>query len=665
MINKMAFRTDKEHSKWDQIQKAGSTPIEKILKGEATSSDIKALGDLIAKQHTEASKVFEAGIQGAEATADAIIDKMNKERIEIGKRPLTQKSQERLFKQTFQRVLSASAEDIIGSIHDLIDEKFDDLGEELTTSNKSLIEAAFEKLANLKLAKKDEEKKTDNSLDRGSAYSVWRKSARPQSLPDDAVPSIVDKVVALTAKVDEVQKTADKTLKHAEEADDLGEELSDPSPSPTIGPATSLIGKLRDKLLKKRSYFDRDDDQFHNMQSLLAKYGAKKDKDVKSDVKAAYLADPSLNSKFPLKIAIAHALKQNSDARRKAEDHWKELKADYNGDNDDKNANSWLRRLKGMFGFGKKDRDRDGLGGGWVKNLGKVLLLTLLNPEILTTVSKMIAKYLNFDTISDFVASSWKEIKEGGSKTMDWIIEKIQNFFHPNTKAAVPKTSEDVAKVTASVQKESAIPANATPASAATAVRDLEPRIEQTKRKLAAAQAAAAKNPSSDNQMVVSHLSQRLAILQNQLAAYKTKIPGGSTYGATPTQVTANVGTGTNGGVVPMPDNTVGKFQKPGKSSTVGGEQIPTTRANAMSSASSVDPQTILNNSSARPQVQSASPLNFKDGVIVPPADSSTQGGGGQSPSSSTTSTSTVSISSFGFGSGDDTLNILNMGLMA
>ncbi len=85
----MVFRSDKEKSKWDQLQAAGSVSIERIVSGKALPGDITNLSKLVEKQHKGAQKIFDDGIASAEATADALLDKMNEERLALGKTVLS------------------------------------------------------------------------------------------------------------------------------------------------------------------------------------------------------------------------------------------------------------------------------------------------------------------------------------------------------------------------------------------------------------------------------------------------------------------------------------------------------------------------------------------------------------------------------------------------
>ncbi len=126
------FRTEHESKKWDAISATVSQPLEHMLAGKATPDDLSKIGAALRKYDDLAAKLFEQGIESAEATADAVIDQLNAERIALGKAPISAKAHDRLFKSTFQKVMAASTEDIIGSITDHFDEQLADVKTDLS-----------------------------------------------------------------------------------------------------------------------------------------------------------------------------------------------------------------------------------------------------------------------------------------------------------------------------------------------------------------------------------------------------------------------------------------------------------------------------------------------------------------------------------------------------
>jgi len=137
-------RPTKQKAKWDEIQANAASSLDAILKAPDAST-------AMAKYESLAKTIFEEGIKNAEATADAIIDKMNKERVEKGKKPLTTKAQDRMFNVTVKSVLEESLPDILGTIKDTLKE----LGQEEPDRS------AFDRVRNLVSASDDDTKSED------------------------------------------------------------------------------------------------------------------------------------------------------------------------------------------------------------------------------------------------------------------------------------------------------------------------------------------------------------------------------------------------------------------------------------------------------------------------------------------------------------------------
>ena len=112
------IKSDKEKAKWAKIQSQAASGLDAILKAPDANEAMQ-------KYEALAKTIFDEGIKNAESTADTILDKMNQERIDKGKKPLSEKAQERMFNVTLKSVLEESLPDILHNIEDTLS----DLGE--------------------------------------------------------------------------------------------------------------------------------------------------------------------------------------------------------------------------------------------------------------------------------------------------------------------------------------------------------------------------------------------------------------------------------------------------------------------------------------------------------------------------------------------------------
>lgn len=108
----------RQQSKWDSLQDSGKSHIDKILSGKSTETDLQALSQLLSQQHELAGQIFDQGVEDAVQTANTIVKKLDDERIAQGKKPLTEKAQDRVFQKTFKDVMAQAVEDILGQVHD-------------------------------------------------------------------------------------------------------------------------------------------------------------------------------------------------------------------------------------------------------------------------------------------------------------------------------------------------------------------------------------------------------------------------------------------------------------------------------------------------------------------------------------------------------------------
>lgn len=108
----------REQRKWDSLQDIGQSHIDKILSASGTEADLTALSNILNEQHELAGQIFDQGVEDAVTTANAIVKRMDDERVAKGKKAMSDKMQDRMFQRTLKDVLATSIEDILGQIHD-------------------------------------------------------------------------------------------------------------------------------------------------------------------------------------------------------------------------------------------------------------------------------------------------------------------------------------------------------------------------------------------------------------------------------------------------------------------------------------------------------------------------------------------------------------------
>lgn len=352
---------------------------------------------------------------------------------------------------------------------------------------------------------------------------------------------------------------------------------------------------------------------------------------------------------------VQQALTDNAVLRTRAQTEWDRFNQREQGEDqqEDKRSSNWMRKLKLLMGNRKEKSKTDAGGSGFWSTMAKTLLLALLHPQLLKTIGDTVAKYLNFDSITTFLADQWESVKNGGGKVVDYIISKVKGFFSGPTAAektaAVPSSSNKAA-IIANVAKDSVIGADVTKERATRMVPLIQKQIDGAQVDLAKAKADVAKNPNQDNKIKLSHKTQRLLILQGQLASFQARAAGQ----AQPAPNTAAI----SAAISSLPEDTKAAS---GATATPAQTKIASAPGPAAPTAQQI----------SEAALPSATKIEFDDMPQFSPGQSfddpdrddvaMQQGGGGAGGGSFTP----ININSFGFNSGDDQLNLLNLGAIA
>jgi hypothetical protein len=349
-----------------------------------------------------------------------------------------------------------------------------------------------------------------------------------------------------------------------------------------------------------------------------------------------------------------------------------------------------------------KDKAKDSLQGkGWLGKLLYGLLLTITNPQLIQTISDAISKYLNFETISKFITDTWDDIKEGGSKALDWVIDKVMSLLGKSSPKGIDanKLSADAAKAVNAVN----IPANSTVEDAKRQIPVIQGLIAENRQKTSEAYAKRAallkdgKPVPAEIEDVINQSPIQNGIYNKFLKQYQALIDGGGTSSSyngapignaaslagppppAPSGSVANAASmaGPGGGGAPAGGGSAGgPMTAPagGGTGTAGSDIQPaggskpvplsTVAATGGSSVAAITQTSKDATSTAKTEVAPAATPVYKDGVTIEenkqPAALAQQGGAQKQ-----STTNSVSIHDFGFNSGDDSLNALNMGMMS
>lgn len=410
------FKTEKEAQKWNTISKTISIPFSKIAAGSALPTDIKAVSTLLKNYDALAAKLFDECIESASKTADTIVDKLNQERIQLGKTPMGAAAAEKQYKKTLQEVLVASADDTIGVLQDHFSGELDSATTSISEDMKTQLVGIFDKLKGF--------------------------TGEPAERESTTKPTVAGKV------------PRPKRTKYKEADEDAEDVDYTEEPNGLAGNLKKLKG-----FLANTQYEERKRDQAKSTIQKL--FGVSSTKDITAKVMKQNETNPELRTRVSVNKQIQLALAKNLELKKQFDALWKA----------DRQAKGigWVNKVKLFLG-----KDRQWLDDNWLVNkyrsakfgltnnalvgaykvttgfvsdkykngkrmfgkaksvadsIGPALMLALAAPQLISSIADEVSKVLNFKTIADFLSNSWKFLTDSGGQAIDWVVKKIKDYF--------------------------------------------------------------------------------------------------------------------------------------------------------------------------------------------------------------------------------------------
>lgn len=548
----------RNQSKWDSLQDAGQTHIDRILAGRGTKEDIDAISKLLADQHELAGQIFEQGVEDAVRTANQVVDGLERKRTEAGKRGLTDRAQERLFNRAFQDVMSQAIDDILGQVHD-----------------------EFE--------------------------------AQDQAIRD-RVESVLERIRAMPTPT---QVAPEGPRRPADRL--LGPQVTSEATETSEPQGRSLMDRMLDR--QERAEAQRTE----VMQMIRETAGAIRDRVT------------SLYDRF------SRSNEENEEEKRAA---------------------IWMRRLKAMFSPFRSAWHKAKSGASKAQDLlemiGKPLMLAVMNPQLIQTITDEVSKILNFDNISKFVDSTWEETKKIGTDSLDWILDKVKNLLGFGSKKDKPATKTDtVAKAAQSSQKVTELPKEISPAEAKAKLPVQQSGLAQAQKQLETATARYKQSPTAANKKAVDDAQMSVNYWQSRVTMYGARAQQAPKLAGSDIDQARSLVSSTTPILSTSPSGEVSVGQA--ASSVSQATEVATTPA-PMTTA---NPQEVMSKSNAAvptTQVIGDMPRYVPGKAYDNPEKQAEEKAAAEKGQAAIAQ---IGMGSFGFDSVDPALNILNLGMIS
>lgn len=417
--------------KWDSLKGSAGVSLSRIVQGNATSADYQRVMNVLNQQSNLASQVFGQLLALAKANAEkskdnyeALLDKNNEVLLSA-------------FEVAFNEELKKIEPDIVGQLKEIIEMTVLQSNEDLDQRMGS----RFDAIKDLLPAKKDNP--SINDLLAANDLLAERVQEDNAAEWDRRLPSLIERVA----------QTFEGTLRNlaerinAEKAHRAqtahGHAASQPAASvPLLAHGPSPVATMeRQSILQQ------------GMALLRGPSSGNALTVGKSPASGVSGSAGSTTAVVALSPAAQHDLTTAADSQNSFYDRIKALlpspaKKEDTGeaqqqDDESKKADTWWRSFKNWFGDDEskrqsKKKDRF----SWLKGLGQMLALMILNPKLFQTLGEGMKNLLTWDNIKGAAEKSWDWVKGVASSVMETISNMLGGTMKTPTQQEVTASKD-------------------------------------------------------------------------------------------------------------------------------------------------------------------------------------------------------------------------------
>lgn len=385
MANKATFRSEKEKAKWQALENKVGHSLTRVVQGQASTADLKAVSSTLGQLNKLASNVFDEAVEAAEAAA-----KEMKAKAEFDlQQGLT------AFEVAVNEALARNNPDLIHQLKDIIELEFLQQDEDL----KKTLGTQFSDFSRL-LPPKD--LPTVNDLLAANellAEELQQQEERNWELKAD---SLIDRIYHMfTDVIADVRTGVDGVKRMIEDAQNN-----------TVPEAPRLTYRRTKRPDKEYGLTEKA------MQLIARREGV----DVTELKETSNLVPVSLNSVSTASEVVASPMQGGSDK-------WDELYERLSGfldkkeepeepredpqERESKKADTWWKSFLTWTGSKYSNSKRKAKTvGSWLATLGTGLLAFVMNPTLWKTIVDKFKEYVTLDNIMKVANSAWNSITE-------------------------------------------------------------------------------------------------------------------------------------------------------------------------------------------------------------------------------------------------------------
>lgn len=405
-------------NKWDSLKGSAGVSLSRVVQGKASSSDFQRVQNVLNQQSTLASQIFSQAVKTAEAQAkkfqasySAVLDKDNKELL-----------------SSFEVALNAELEkvtpDIVGQLKEIIEMSASSQSEEIDKAMGSRFEAFKE------LLPKEKDVPSMHDILAANEQLAVRIQSDLEHAWERREPDLLDKIAnVFQSTLRNLAETINREKAQRAHVSHGGlQALANHARQPLLlgGPAAPTV--------ERQSLLDQ------GMALLRGPSGNAVDTQAK-DAGGTSRSGGSSTMVVALNPAAQRELTTAAQAQTDFYSRVKSLlpspgqegKGDAEEEGkDEKKADTWWRSFKNWFGGDEEKKKKKNDKLDWVKSLGAMLALMILNPKLFQTIGEGIKGLLTWENLKGAAEQSWDWVKGMASGVM----ESITNLLGGTTKSA-------------------------------------------------------------------------------------------------------------------------------------------------------------------------------------------------------------------------------------
>lgn len=415
-------------NKWDSLKGSAGVSLSRIVKGNASSSDFQRVQNILSQQSSLASQVFSQALSSADKQArkfqssyKAVLGKGNKELLSS-------------FEVALNAELQKITPDLVGQLKEIIEMSAASSNEEMDKSVGARFEAFKEFLPKEK--------------DVPSMQDILAANARlAAEIHSDSEVSWERRQPALLEKIADVFQNTLRTL-----AETINREKAQRAhganggSQPALGGAGGhaplmLGGPSAEADTERESVLSKGMSLLHGASGEAQDVNAKEVGSSGSSGASSTMV-VALNPSAQRELTTAAQAQTDFYSRVKSllPSPGKASKGDAEDEGkEEKKADTWWRSFKNWFGGDDDKKKKKDDKFGWIKTLGAMLALMILNPKLFQTIGAGLKKLLTWENLKAAAEKSWDWVK-GVSST---IMETIANLLGGTMKTP---TQDDATK---------------------------------------------------------------------------------------------------------------------------------------------------------------------------------------------------------------------------